>query len=218
MMQIQTRRDFSKLGLAAREEAAEQPTLAQPLQPGRPAVGRASQSLKNPGEFCRDPGLLVTKEASRKVDQKQIVSQRNIRGPSPHAKSPDRVDLRSDKARAIPRDRRRRESPPRCPAGPWRGPGYGPGPSVFHALFDRSVVAVFGGFGETGRDRVQIDVDGDGQEGFFIEDSNALGTSLEKNASHFVLPIGESSERLLQAFHKPTQALNRSRAVATHLV
>jgi hypothetical protein len=60
---------------------------------------------------------------------------------------------------------------------------------------------------DAGSDRVKINVRANRQKSRFIEDRHALKPSLEKRPLCFVLSIGQSRQRLLQAFHEPTETL-----------
>ena len=85
-----------------------------------------------------------------------------------------------------------------------------PSLNMLETLLNRCIVACFGSLRNYGGDWVQINVDRYRQQGFFIENCHALKPALEKSSAGLVLPVGKTRQRLLQALHKPAQALQPS--------
>ena len=81
------------------------------------------------------------------------------------------------------------------------------GLDVFDARRDGGMRACLGSFDDAGGHGVEIDVSTRGQQGFFVEDSDALEAFLEERAADFVLSVGHPCEWFLEAFHEPAQAL-----------
>jgi hypothetical protein len=71
--------DLPQLRAAGREETAQQPIPAQLLDLNLPALGAATEPLKNPGQLRRDRGFSFAKKPAGVVDQLEL--PRNHRRP-----------------------------------------------------------------------------------------------------------------------------------------
>jgi hypothetical protein len=85
-----------------------------------------------------------------------------------------------------------------------------PSLDMLETLLNRCIVACFGSLRDFGGDWVQVNVDRYRRQGFFIENCHALKPTLEKSSAGLVLAVGKTRQRLLQALHKPAQALQPS--------
>jgi hypothetical protein len=94
------------------------------------------------------------------------------------------------------------------------------GLDVLHPLSDRRILARFGRLGDPCGHRIQIDVGTNGEKGPVVENRNALKASLEKSTPDLFLPIHKARQRLFQALHEPTDALqsptNRRHPLSGH--
>jgi hypothetical protein len=82
---------------------------------------------------------------------------------------------------------------------------------VIDPLFDRGAWGGFGGLGDAGGERVQVDIGKRREQRLFVEDGDRLVAGFPERALAVVFIIGESREWLLEGLHDPAESCSRSR-------